>query len=48
MSLAPEDASRGAENEQGDGAGDHTDVSAGAPTPVPSGWPVDHIVIALH
>jgi len=48
MSLAPEDASRGAENEQGDGAGDHTDVPAGAATPVPSGWPVDHIVIAHH
>jgi len=48
MSLAPEDASRGPEDQQGDGAGDHTDVLADASTPVPSGWPVDHIVIALH
>jgi hypothetical protein len=48
VSLAPEDASRGPEDQQGDGAGDHTDVSADASTPVPSGWPVDHIVIALH
>jgi len=48
VSLAPEDASRGADYQERGGTGGYADVSADASTPVPSGWPVDHIVIALH